>query len=187
MKKILLRSVSAALCLLPFAVGTAWAESTPSALTCADFRPTQEALDRFPDLKGACQEVVERDGELYAKFPATVRRASYSSVTLYLAATDHTFTITPDSDARVLIGGRKYRPRDLQRGQDVNIYLSTSAFATPNVEEVALVTEDDMMITHEAAPAAALPTTASPWPTVGAASALVFVFGWVIRRRRLRA
>jgi len=187
MKNILLQLTSAALCLLPFAVGNAWGESTPSSLTCADFRPTQEALDRFPDLKGACQEVVERDGELYAKFPAVVRRASFSSVTLYLAATDHTFTVKPQSDARVLIGGRKYRARDLQRGQEVNIYLSTSAFATPNVEEVALVTEEDVMITHEVAPAEALPTTASPWPTVGAASVLLLVMGWVIRRRRLSA
>jgi hypothetical protein len=187
MKKLLLRLVPAALCLLPFTAGNAWAESTPSALTCADFRPTQAALERFPDLVGACQEVVERDGELYGKFPATVRRASYNSVTLYLPVADHTFTIKPQSDARVLIGGRKYRPRDLERGQEVNIYLLASAFATPNVEEVALVTEADVMITHEVAPAAALPTTASPWPTVGAGSVLLLTMGWVIRRRRLSA
>jgi len=187
MKNVLRRALPAVLCLLPFAAGNALAESTPTALTCADFKPTQEALDRFPDLLGACQAVVERDGQLYGQFPATVRRASFRSVTLYLPVSDHTFTIQPDADARVLIGGRKYRARDLSRGQEVNIYLLASAFATPNVEEVALVTEEEMMISHEAAPAAALPTTASPWPTVGAASVVLLFMGWVIRRRRLSA
>ncbi len=187
MKNVLRRVLPAVLCLLPFAAGNALAESTPTALSCSDFKPTQEALDRFPDLLGACQAVVERDGQLYGQFPAVVRRSSMSSVTLYLPVSDHTFTIRPDSDARVLIGGRKYRARELSRGQEVNIYLLASAFATPNVEEVALVTESDVMITHEAAPAAALPTTASPWPTVGAASVLLLAIGWVIRRRRLSA
>lgn len=187
MKTLLRQLLPAALCLLSFSAVNAWGESTPSALTCADFRPTQEALDRFPDLIGACQSVVERDGQLYGKFPATVRRASFSSVTLYLPVTDHTFTVKPESDSRVLIGGRKYRPRDLERGQEVNIYLLASAFATPDVEEIALVTESDVMISHPVAPAAALPTTASPWPTVGAASVLLLAMGWVIRRRRLSA
>ena len=33
-------------------------------LSCKDFIPTQEARERFPDLAGACEGVVERDGEL---------------------------------------------------------------------------------------------------------------------------
>lgn len=78
-----------------------------SELTCDDFNPTPEALARFPDLVGACEGIVEREGELFAKFVAVVRRATNSSTTLYLPATDHTFTVTPDSDARVLLDGRK--------------------------------------------------------------------------------
>ena len=47
-----------------------------SELACEDFKPSPEAQARFPDLKGACEAIVERDGELYAKFTAIVRRAS---------------------------------------------------------------------------------------------------------------
>ena len=130
-----------------------------SELTCSDFAPTDEALSRFPDLLGACEAVVERDGEMYGLFRAVVRRVSGSSVTLYLPATDHTFRVRPRSDARVLLGGRKARPRDLQRGQDIRIYLSTSAFATQIVEEVALLTETDDLSEHEAEAVEALPTT----------------------------
>lgn len=132
---------------------------TPSALTCDDFVPTEAALDRFPDLIGACEAVVERDGELYGQFRAVVRRASFSSVTLYLPATDHTFQVKPGGDARVLLGGVKVRTRDLQRGQEIRIYLSTAAFSTPNVEEVSLLTESDLIISHKVEPVAALPTT----------------------------
>jgi hypothetical protein len=186
MRKILRRVSVTAVCVMSLVSATTWsAEVAPSALTCADFRPTQEALERFPDLKGACQSVVERDGELYGLFKAIVRRASFSSVTLYLPATDHTFTINPQNDARVLIGGRKVRPRDLARGQEVNIYLLARAFATPAVEQVALVTESDVVIQHEVVEAPALPTTASPWPTVALASVMLLLVGWMIRRRRL--
>ena len=131
----------------------------PSALTCADFKPTEEALARFPDLVGACESVVERNGELYGLFRAVVRRASSRSVTLYLPVTDHTFRIEPRSEARVLLDGVKTRPRDLQRGQEIRIYLSTSAFTKPNVEEVTLVTESEAVVQHFAEPVAALPTT----------------------------
>ncbi len=131
----------------------------PSALTCADFVPTEAALERFPDLLGACEDVVERDDELYGLFRAVVRRATSRSVTLYLPVTDHTFEVAPESDARVLLGGTKVRPRELQRGQEIRIYLSTKAFSTPNVEEVALVTDSEVIIQHPVEPVAALPTT----------------------------
>ena len=101
----------------------AWAAESgaqSSALTCADFVPTEAALERFPDLEGACEDVVERDGELYALFRAVVRRAGSQTVTLYLPATDHTFRVEPNSDARVLMGGSKVRMRQLQRGQEVS-------------------------------------------------------------------
>ena len=132
--------------------------SFAAEMSCSDFRPTDSALQRFPDLIGACESVVEREGELYALFRAVVRRASASSVTLYLPAMDHTFSVSPRSDARVLLGGRKARARELQRGQEIRIYLSTSAFATPNVE-VALLSETEELIEHDTAPVAALPTT----------------------------
>ena len=103
--------------------------------------------------------MVERDGELYAQIVAVVRRVTTGSVTLYLPATDHTFTIRPDSSARVLLGGRTERPRELVRGQEIRIYLSTSAFTKPDVEEVTLVTESEAVVQHFAEPVAALPTT----------------------------
>ena len=115
-------------------------------LSCKDFIPTQEARDRFPDLAGACEGVVEREGELYGLFRAEVRRVRGSNITLHLPATDHTFTVRPDPATRVLVDGRKVRPRDLATRQEIRIYLSASEFAKPDVQEIAFVTESDFMV-----------------------------------------
>jgi len=115
-------------------------------LSCKDFIPTQEARERFPDLAGACEGVVERDGELYGLFRAEVRRVRGNRVTLHLPATDHTFTVTPDAATRVLIDGRKVRPRDLLPRQEIRIYLSAREFSKPDVQEIAFVTESEFMV-----------------------------------------
>lgn len=154
------KSITSLLFVLAFLSSPTWAqEMTETALSCQDFNPTQEALQRFPDLVGACEAVVDRNGELYGRFSAIVRRASNSSVTLYLPVTDHTFKVDPKSDARVLIGSRKVRPRDLQRGQEIQIYLSARQFSQPDIQEVTLVTESEVIIDHPVEEVAVLPTT----------------------------
>ena len=167
-----------------FAANTSAQE--PSALTCADFVPTQEALERFPNLRGACEGIVERDGELFAQFKALVRRASRNTVVLYLPATDNTFQVQPGSDLRVIVAGRKERPSSLVRGQEINIYLSTQQFARPAIEEVAFVTESDIIVDVPVRRVEALPTTASPLPATLAAAAFLLAVGFVLRRRRIR-
>jgi len=115
-------------------------------LSCKDFIPTQEARERFPDLAGACEGVVERDGELYGLFRAEVRRVRGSNITLHLPATDHTFTVRPDPATWVMAGDKKVRPRDLMPTQEIRIYLSASEFSKPDVEEIAFVTESDFLV-----------------------------------------
>ena len=117
-----------------------------TGLSCKDFIPTEEARQRFPDLAGACEGIVERDGELYGLFRAEIRRVYGNRITLHLPATDHTFTVRPDPSARVLVDGKKIRPIDLATRQEVRIYLSAREFAKPDVEEVAFVTESDFLV-----------------------------------------
>ena len=115
-------------------------------LSCKDFLPTEEARQRFPDLAGACEGIVERDGELYGLFRANIRSIRGSYIKLQLPATDHIFTVRPDPSARVLVNGEKVHPRNLAPKQEVRIYLSASEFAKPDVEEVAFVTESDFLV-----------------------------------------
>ncbi len=115
-------------------------------LSCADFRPSNEALERFPQLAGACEGIVERNGELYGLFRAEVRRVRGNAVTVYLPATHRVFTSTPDPSVRVMSDGRKVRPRDLSRGDEIHLYLSVDEFSKPDIEEVVLLTESDVLV-----------------------------------------
>jgi hypothetical protein len=159
---------------------------TPTTYSCSDFKPTPEAATRFADLKGACEEIVDIDGKTFAKVTAVVRRATMNSLTLNIPQTDHTFTLTPDPDRRVQIGNQKVRPRDLQRGQEIHIYLPTDTFAEPNVTQVAIVEEEEVIPetieTVPAEPEAALPTTASNLPTIALVGVALLMLGGVFRR-----
>jgi len=174
------------ICVALMLAATAGAQEV-SALTCDDFRPTQEALERYPNLIGACEAIVERDGELYGLFRVVVRRVRGNNVTLHLPATGKTFTVRPDTSLRVIADGKKMRARNLVRGQEIRIYLDVSEFAKPDIEEVAFITEEDFIIEVEIEDVAALPTTASPWPTIGFAGLLLLGAGYLLRRRRLYA
>ena len=145
--KIILGAVS-----LLFVSGWAHAAVVQSELSCKDFHPNESAQARFPDLKGACEKIVERDGELYALVKAYVHSVSPTgrSVYLYLPATDHTFKVAPGADARILTGGSKMKPGELVAGQEIRIYLGVSQFGEPDIEEIAFVTEDDVIIDHPA-------------------------------------
>ena len=67
---------------------------------------------------------------------------------MVLNATDHTFSVNPKSDAHILTGNGKIRPRDLVKGVELHIYLSVSELATPDIQEIAFVTEDQLIIDH---------------------------------------
>lgn len=135
----------------PFA-GAQAAEQTLTELSCSDFRPTEEAVERYQDLRGACEGIVDRDGELYAKFAATVRHVSAGgkSIHFYLPATNHTFTVQPEPESRVWVGDKMVGARDLHAGQEIRIYLAVNELARPDIDEIAFVTDDNLIIRHQA-------------------------------------
>ena len=115
-------------------------------VTCADisekYAVTAEAKERFADLEGTCEGIYDINGHEYARASAIVRQVRGSKVRLYLPATDHTFEVVAGSDGRVWIGDRKVSARDLQRGDEIGIYLSVEKFTEEKVTEIAMVTED---------------------------------------------
>jgi hypothetical protein len=152
------------LALLAFAfTAPATAQTQETDLTCQDIEdklglePTEEALERFKELRGSCEGVVMRDGKLFVMTRAVVRRASGRSVRLYLPATDHTFSVDVDpTETFELRGGRNVRARDLNRGQELRIYVSVDRFTQPIITEMALSeTSEEVPVTV----VEALPTT----------------------------
>ena len=165
-------------------IGTTAAAQEMTALGCNDFRRTNEAIERFPNLVGACEGIVERDGELFGMFRAVVRRTAGSTVTLRLPATGKIFSVKTDPSHRVLVDGRRTSVRNLKRGNEITIYLAVNEFAKPDIQEVAFVTEENILIEFEIEEVAALPTTASLWPTMAMAGLFLLGAGYLLRRRR---
>jgi len=172
------------LILVTMLIGTTAGAQEMTALSCKDFRPTPEALERFPNLAGACEGIVERDGELFGLFRAVVRRAAGSRVTLRLPATGKLFSVSTDPSHRVMVDGRRTAVRNLERGQEITIYLSVNEFAKPDIEEVAFVTETNILVVLEIEEVAELPTTASISPAIAMAGFFLLGAGYLLRRRR---
>lgn len=135
-------------------------------MSCADladtYAATAEAQERFADLKGTCEGVYEINGATYVRAQAVVRQVRGNKVRLYMPATDHTFEVAADASGRVWIGNRKVRPRDLNRGDEIGIYLSVDKFAEEKVTEIVMATDDasaEDVVTVEVEEVAALPTT----------------------------
>jgi hypothetical protein len=154
-------------------------------LSCDDFKPTPEALERYKNLEGACEAIIERDGELYAKFTAIVRRVRGSSVTLHLPATDHTFVVRPESGKRITSGNRKFRPRELENRQELSIYLSVESLARPNITDVAFMTEEQGIVQFAVYDAPTLPVTAGIWPAVLLLGTILLAISLMLRTLRV--
>ena len=144
-----------------YAVDPVRSETTCEQLA-ETYAPTAAAKERFSELEGSCEGVYEVDGHLYVRSQAVIRARTGNRVKLYLPATDHTFEVNAEADGRVWVGSRKMRVRDMNRGDEIGIYLSVEQFAEERVEEIAFVTEDDHVEDIVLAPVeevVALPTT----------------------------
>ncbi len=160
--------------------------------TCrdVDFKPS--ALERFPEMREACESVVSRDGEDYIKIRAEVRSTRRNQIRLYFPALRQTITVSPrDMTASADVGGEQVAFRDLRQGQEIRIYLPLSEIEEPVIDEVVLVVTEAPIETHPAVQetmTAAMPSTASLWPAVGLLGGL-FAFAGVMvggARRLLR-
>jgi hypothetical protein len=197
-RKRLLLGISAtiALGIASAPVSTTYAQ----APSCRDVMFTSEITDRFPNARDACLGVVEKNGEQYAKFTAEIDRVSGGRVDLKFLLPDgsysRTFSFNPPSDARVRIQGRTYRYRDLNRGQQINIYVPPNRwmFAThtqesADFEEPAVVAVSTVPVSPAptSSSMSSLPSTASPLPLIGLLGGIVTLMGaglTVLRRRR---
>lgn len=168
--------------------------SAQTDLTCDDIEFSSAVTSVYSDIAEACQDVVEIDGERFAKIGVEVLRASNNSASFRIKHADGTYGPTHraelPSDWRAELDGRQVRARDLVRGQELNIYMPSdrweAAVTAPTAVFVVYrgyaLSEDD-----GAGTMAALPSTASPLTTFGAmggAALLTAFFMRVYRRRR---
>lgn len=193
MRKTTSLIVSSTLLLAGLAAAPAQAQ-----VSCDDIDLTGPIAERFPRASDACLAVIERDGSQFAKYTAEIQRVRgntvYAKFKLPDGSKTDTYSFDMPADARVEVGGRQYRYRDLMPKQELNIYLPegrwevhvphSDDFATASA--VAVATPMLAADADESDMVAMLPKTASPLPLIGMLGGLLTSLGLLsygIRRR----
>ncbi len=131
MKKMTLRVALGAVACLGFSTTTVHAQGQ----TCSDVTFVPAIYERWPFADEACLEMVDRNGDTYARFEAEV--VSQSPGGTYVRYTLQDGSLTPSRKAdpppgiEAYIDGKETMIKDLQVRQKVNIYLPKSAWEQP--------------------------------------------------------
>jgi hypothetical protein len=186
-----MKRLIAILSVLPLlAIGNA--ASAQMDLTCDDIQFTNAVLSRYPDARNGCIDVVVADGELFAKMTVELLRTGTNRAVFRFKHPDGSFGPTQradlDPDWRAEIGGREYRIRELQRGQELNLYLPSDRWEADLEPVTAVFVVYNRYALYDDY-AGALPATASDLPifaAFGGAALFTAFLMRIYRRRRVR-
>lgn len=139
------------------------------AASCADVAWEADLLARYPRIGDACQEVVMSEGRKWARFEAKLVRA-YADGRVTLDFQDRRgssieqITLLPARSQRVSIDGRSVEFKDVQRAQELNLYLPEGRFAMATepgapLEELAEIMLEPVERSAEVSPEPAQPVT----------------------------
>ena len=171
-------------------------------LTCSDVTFTPEAFAAYEFIDQACLEMVDRNGETYAKMTAKVVAQTGSGTHVRYTHADGKLGPSHKSNApedfEAILSGEAVKIKDMQVRQEVNIYLSDQYWAPPVVEMAAVAAVAEEVV--EAAPPppppppppapepepepVVLPTTAGPLPWLALFGTLFLILGGALRLSR---
>lgn len=164
------------------------------AADCATAQFSQAVLDRFPNIRAVCTEVIDKDGQQYAVVKGDLVRTGNNAVYMKFNLADGTKSdtrkIETRPDFRVKIDGKPVSVRNLAVGQELTAYVKVSdpvialEPAEPTDTLAAYPIED--AAPAMAANTAEMPTTASALPTVAGFGALLLAFAGMLTFLRIR-
>jgi hypothetical protein len=181
-------SVLPALAVLAF--GTT--ASAQTDLTCDDITFSYEVTSKYPSAADGCRDVVELDGERYAKMRVEIMSTRGNVGTFRFMHEDGSYgpleSAKVDDDWRAELGGRSYRMRELSAGQEMNLYMPSDRWEAHVATDMSgtITVYYAVMLVEPSGSGAALPTTASPLPLIGmlGIGSLFTAFLMRVRRRR---
>jgi hypothetical protein len=164
------------------------------AADCSSAQFSQAVLDRFPNIRRVCSEVIEKDGQQYAVVKGDLVRTGNNSVYMKFKLDDGTKSdtrkIETKPDFRVKIDGKPTRVRDLAVGQELTAYVHVSdpvmALAPAETSEPIYSYPIEEAAPTMAANEAEMPHTAGPMPMVAGLGGLLLAFGGVLTYLRSR-
>ena len=148
------------------------ATSQAQTASCQNVQFSQAVLAKFPRAREACLDVINRDGKDYAVYKAELLRVySDDRVKVRFKLPDggqaDSRTINTSRSFRVMVKGKSVPLSEVPTGQELTAYVHV----TEPVIALAPATETEPLqpvpMEDEQEQVAAMPTTASLWPTVG--------------------
>lgn len=167
-------------------------------IDCQNVEFSDEVMQKFPRLREACLDVIERQGQLMAVFKADLLKVSGNKVRIRAKlpgggqAEPQTVQVPPER--RVLVDGKKYRVSELALGQELTIYARVDeplaalvpAETSDPIDFVPIEVEPIRVATAEPE----MPRTASGLPALGLLGVFLVCLGVALelvrRVRRLR-
>jgi len=173
------------------------AQTTTSSPTCADATWSEALLQAVPNIDTHCLEIVQRDGNYFAKVQARIVRQGARSTVVRFRQPDGSWSTSerahPPRGFRADIAGRDVAVSQLAAGQEVNIYYgpqSPNTFTLASYQDAApqevepmevAVMEEPAPEPEPAAEPAMLPTTAGQTGWLAILGALLLLSGVVAR------
>jgi hypothetical protein len=169
----------------------------PAACERVEF--SAEVQARFPNIREACLDVINKDGEDYAVVKANLVRATARRMTVQVKRPDGSLSepigVNVRPNERLNIAGRMTPIQDVAIGQELTAYIHVTdpGIALAPAEEVEVVEFTPVPATPEPAPepaavasATEMPSTATPLPLLGTIGVLLLALGTgiaILRRR----
>ena len=174
--------ISATTALCAFGAVTA---SHAQSVTCQNAQFDPAVLEKYPNLPKSCLEIVKRNGEDYAVVKAKLDRVNANgSVVVRVKQPDGSYgerrTLKSPPNLKVLVKGKPAELRDLATDQEISAYVKVAApvMALAPAEETTPLVLTPLAETQPVErTAAALPSTASPVPLIGAIGSAFLLLG----------
>jgi LPXTG-motif cell wall-anchored protein len=168
---------------------------------CERVQFSAEVLARFPNIRAACLDVINKDGKDYAVVKADLVRATSRRMTIRVKRPDGSHSdpigVNVAPNERLNVGGKPTRIEDVAIGQELTAYINVTdpGIALAQADETAPVEFTPVPATPEPEPAAVataapeMPKTATSLPLIGSIGFVLLALGagFAFLRRRSRA
>jgi len=133
---------------------------------CERVQFSEEVLARFPNIRQACLDVINKDGQDYAVVKANLVRATPRRMTVQIKRPDGSLSepigINVKSNKRIMIAGRKTPIQDVAIGQELTAYVHVTDPGIALASEVEIVEFTPVPATPEPEPEPAAQVAAAP-------------------------
>ena len=138
---------------------------TATGNTCSTVTWSQDALQKYPTIGAACQDVLQRDGKSYVKFTGEVVGVADGGRKLTIDFKGGgVFTVSAPENMNVSINKQRTRVRDLRRGDQLSFYIPQDRLTVLDVFDGDATTAAVQELPIEPTPPPPEPVAAAPAP-----------------------